>query len=160
MDDIQTILYIAIGVIYLVARVLKSRKRVPPPMDQESEVEEATGRQQPQRKRPLSFEELIKEISGETPVEQLAPEPESERSHKPLVSDSDAKETYEESIKAAKRLTRKKASTAKMELSRLFQAPVITERNYLAEDIAESLSNDWDIKKAIVINEILTRKYD
>jgi len=32
--------------------------------------------------------------------------------------------------------------------------------NYLAEDIARSLKNNWDIKKAIVINEILTRKYN
>lgn len=165
MDDIQTILYIAIGIIYLVARALKRKKPQMPPVDpgeQVPEAEESTERR-PQRKRPLSFDELIKEISGQAAEPEPEPEPEPDRHRRPLVSDTDAQATYEKSIDQAKRIRKKGvASHAKMERIRLFQDQdeKVTERNYLAEDIADSLKNNWDIKKAIVINEILTRKYD
>ena len=166
MDDYQTILYIIIGVIYLLARILKRKKPQVPLPKVEREIPEAeVTAQGPERKRPLSFEDLIKEISGgktpeepETIAEPSKPEPISE----PAVPDATAQATYQESIKTDKRL-KKKSSKSKA----LFKEPRIFEEfdseegesQYLAEDIRRSLKNNWDIKKAIVINEILTRKY-
>ena len=167
MDDIQTILYIAIGVIYLVARALKRRKsQIPPPVpgDQVQEVEEATERT-PQRKRPLSFGDLIKEVRGQVsrPEPKAEAEPEPERHRQPLVSDPETQETYQKSIKEAKRLKKKtRKIESKMSSLRLLREQDAEEETsiYMAKEIADSLKNNWDIKKAMVINEILTRKYN
>ena len=76
-----------------------------------------------------------------------------------------AQVTYKESVKTAKKLKKKsfKARTQPEMPSRSEEYEVDTDEvghHYLAEDIARSLKNNWDIKKAIVINEILTRKYN
>ena len=164
MDDYQTILYIIIGVIYLLARILKRKKPQVPLPKVEGEILEADEKG-PERKRPLSFDQLIKEISGgktpeepETIAEPIKHEPISQ----PAVPDATAEATYEESIKTAKRLKKKSSkSKALVEEPRIFEEfdTEEGESDFLAEDIRRSLKNNWDIKKAIVINEILTRKY-
>ncbi len=161
MDDIQTILYIAIGVIYLLARVLKRKKPAPPPSQDAEQIPQVEHTPKtPERKKPLSFEQVIREISGQAATREPEPKPEPEIQ----ISDSDAQSTYKKSIKAAKRVKKRKIGDIKIPSARigLFQNYDTEEkgRNYLAEEIARSLKNNRDIKKAIVINEILTRKYD
>jgi len=71
MDDFKVILWIIIGIIYLLAR----RKKVtPPPPQRQRPVEDS----QPAESLPVpkSFEELLREIEGMKKPRQPEPEPE------------------------------------------------------------------------------------
>ena len=172
MDDIQTILYIVIGVIYLLFRVLRKKSPKLPPPDTQEDVDVAPQAQP--KKQPHSFEELLREITGksqkpqteaeEKELEEFESEPqvEAQRS-RPLISDQSAQATFKESVKEAEKrrmpVLDVKPLKSKLGIPQEY-LPDKDAKNSLAREIASSLGNTRDIKKAIVINEILTRKYN
>ena len=179
MDDIQIWLYIIFGAFYFLSRILKKKKPEPP---------EVTGNEETSKERtPMSFEDLLKEITEERKVEkpqktQVIPEKkkfesaaalikkEEEKKEKDFVkegetrhfADEESRKIFEKSIQMAKASGEEKfrsfdqySGSTSLTLQRLEDET----ENVFAKELRASLKNKQDVKKAIILNEILTRKY-
>ncbi|WP_421879585.1 hypothetical protein [Marinoscillum sp.] len=179
MDDIQFWIYLVFGAIYLLSRFFKKNdkdatpRRTPRPQQQQP-----TSRPN----KPVTFEELLKEFtegkSEEEEVEVEKPEPVEARQllkerkwqeeNRPdfsqegttrRFSDEDSRRIYEESIKSAE------TSSASFERDDNFKLKVKSleeeeeEQTDYAGDIASMLQNPNDARKAVILGEILNRKY-
>lgn len=176
MDDIQFWLYLLFAIIYFISRGLK-KKDAPKP----SERPRASQPHQESRPKQVSFEELLKEFTeGRVPDEEQVSEKEERlnegiehqesekrRELKPAFdegttrnfSDDESKRVYQESIKRAEGATLDfgRDEDFKSRLKSRFEKE--EESTSVASDIREMLSNPEDAKKAVVLSEILTRKY-
>ena len=162
MDDITTIIYILIGVLYLIVRAFKKKKAPVPPTQQTDEGDITTQPAAPQRKRSLTFEELLKEISGQPPEEEEEPE-EEETPPQPVRSDEEVKSTYQKSIEDAKASKKGEREDITQRHIGRFDVEVHeeeTETSSVAKELAATLRNTDGIRKAIILKEILDRKYD
>ena len=183
MDDIQIWLYIIFGIFYFVSRILKKKK---PETPNNSETSESP---QPE-KRPMSFEDLLKEITEDRKVDKSDPpapvvqpvvketkryesaaetikREEEERKEEFLkegetrhFADEESKAIYERSVKMAKdnagefkSFDQFTTTTSKMQRTETVQ------ENSVATELKSMLQNKQDVKKAIILNEILARKY-
>lgn len=160
--DIELILYIVFVVIALLIRVLKGKKENAPPPPQQSSNNSG---ERPQK--TLTFEELLREFTGDEaqreqrPQETYADHDEYEDEEE-YVDDDEVKETYERSVRQAKEL---KTLDEQVDLKK----PITTahhfkgyeqeEENTLASDILETLKDADGAKKAIILSEIINRKY-
>jgi len=216
--DKELIFYLIFGLIYLLSRIGKKKKKrgVPPapapqqqPKPQSQPVAtqpQSSTPQQEEQEAPLSFEDILRELSGEgrkkrqQPVE---PEPEPVRIpppvKKPLVSrpaaqasedtnrsmgerNTDAadlwgayktEEETERNTEAADlwgaykkgRKEEHKLSAAEQKEKeehrsiKFDEYKVVTRENPLTVEIREMLQDPEDVRKAIVLSEILNRKY-
>jgi len=174
MDDIQTLLYLIIAVIYVLARVLRKRKPRVPPQDQADTDLPPVVKQKPKQK-PVSFEDILKELTGESKKEprpkQEEPPIEMEKVKEPQTTkhflDEDIEESYQEAVKKAEKVKPRKIETVPEGISKSplksvhFVAYEVEEvkENPLAKEIVKMLKDPEDVKKAIVLREILDRKY-
>lgn len=179
MDDIQFWLYILFAVIYFIARGLKKKKPQKPVNKPESTTTSQTD-SRPQRK-PVSFEELLKEFTEgrgqeqpeerevfqehdeevdtayQTVDEQEKDEPFEEGKTRRF-SDEESKRVYQESI------ARAEGASLEFKRDEHFRSKLKSNRNdetgsAVAAEIRDLLSNPNDAKKAVVLSEILNRKY-
>jgi hypothetical protein len=178
MDSPEIIFYIVAALIYFLTR--KKKKPQLPPIDsnQPSEQDESGEQQQP----ALSFEELLKELTGEKtarkpvppqePVEESVVEVVEER---PIAfearprrelgeemelltssfDDAAIKKTYQDSILASKE---EKQMEPKKKTSR-FEAYKISDKESLAGEIKAMLTDPEDVKKAVILHEVLARRF-
>lgn len=182
MDDFQTILYIVVGLLYFLSRGIKKKK---PPVKPNRQVGEA-GEEQDQNRPPkaLTFEELLKEFTEgkeAEEVEEASPPPpptRSEpphRSRSPLTSrreedddeiaqparrrfaDEDSRRIYEQSIKSAENLKSDHSSESSYGFKRYEDHS--EEETTAGAEIAEILKEEDGARKAIILSEILNRKY-
>ncbi len=175
MDDFQFWLYIIFAVIYFISRGLKKKKP-------QSQGPAPTNRPQQQtrpQKQPVSFEELLKEFTDgkvddepQATVQETAErerqkiqETESEaekdirlegRNRK--FADDESKKIYEDSIKRAEQgLSYKREGVFKSKMKRKIEEKETN--SAIASDIKTMLNDAEDAKKAVILSEILNRKY-
>ena len=185
MDDFKIWLYLIIGAIYIISRALK--KKEPEKMPPKSPLE--TEDTQSRRKTPSSFEELLREISQEQGAAQdqtRAETEEEERSEtaapvyyqtqqdtkrkeariqeeiklegeKRHFADDESRAIYERSIKEAEGadITYERDVHFKMKGVQKGDA----KKNPFASDLKQMLQSPSSAKKAVVLAEILNRKY-
>lgn len=167
MEDISTILYIIIGIIYVIYTALKKPKgqspgqpttRRPP-----SESYDDTAEGQPSGERRPTFEDLLREFQQAVDPERVpAPEPEpvpapvEETIHEVVSTTTNPFDDYKQT---------EPTSIAEMYKESLFKAYDTEEEeekeevNETALEIRQMLMDPDGIKKAIIVNEILRSKY-
>jgi len=220
--DKELIFYLIFGLIYLLSRIGKKKKKrgAPPPSPPKQQPRpqsqpvatqpQSSAPQQEEQEAPLSFEDILRELSGEgrkkrqQPVEP-DPEPEPVRIppppvKKPLVSPPSAQTSedtnrsmgerntdaadlwgayktekkggdrnteaadlwgaYKEGRKKEHKLTAAEQKDKEEHRSIKFDEYNVTAKvNPLTAEIREMLEDPEDVRKAIVIAEILQRKY-
>ena len=171
MDDIQFWLYAAFAAIYFFTRMFKKKKL---PEGGAGELEQPS-----QRSKPVSFEELLKEFTQEekSTSRELEPVPQKSQAERERVkenpqeyqeqkfeegrtrrfSDEESRRVYEESVKRAEasKLVFEKEDYFKSSIEREAEE----EETSAASDIREMLSDSDSAKRAIILGEILNRKY-
>ena len=110
MDDLSIILYIVIGIIYLLSRVFRSKETPPQVPDEEmqEEYEQSQGRPPKEKRKPSTFEELLREFSGETEIQEkpkkdfkqspATPDLKQQKADAMERMDDEIREVYEKSI--------------------------------------------------------------
>lgn len=167
MDNIQFWLYAAFGLIYFIVKQMKKKNA----RNESQDVEEDTF--EPQR-RPASFDELLKEFTqGKEVEEELeeqyyeSPEVDSTDYSQENVghrqfADEESKKIYEQSIVQSEGYDLKfeRDSDFSMKKSlRINREEDEDEGKSVGEEIFESLRDPNEARKAIILSEILTRKY-
>ena len=181
MDDFQTILYIIIGLLYFLSRGLKKKKPPVKPDRPSGDVAKEQG--QDSAPRQLTFEELLREFTegkqaGEEdertppPAEEVEP---SRRSISPMSShreedddeirqparrrfaDEDSRKIYQESIRSAENLRSEHSSQPEYGFKRYEDHS--DEETTVGAEIASVLKEEDGGRKAIILSEILNRKY-
>lgn len=166
--DTELIIYLIFIAFAILSRFLKKKKEdnAPPQADSMDETS-----QRPSQKQ-MTFEELLREFTGE---QQPQPQPqpkaparetiyesyEDEPSWDSRVSDDEAKETYSRSVREAKKL---KTLDELVDLdqpisSGHFKGYEIEEEENIADDILHTLQDADGARKAIILSEIINRKY-
>jgi hypothetical protein len=164
--------YIIAGIIYFLAKRKKKPKEQTPPT-------QSSDRPQ-QSRQPVSFEDLLKEITEQRETQQPKPVPvfEEEEEDLPLrkmraeqeaikkeganrqFADAESRKVYEESIKQAEGFDIAYEPDSHYESERLFKGNQKTKSEpTLADEIRTGLQNTQTARKAIIYGEILNRKY-
>ena len=160
--DIELILYIIFLAIVLLTRLLKGKKENVPPAQQEQTMHDVP-HEQPHR-RP-TFEELLREFTSEREVEEPEPEKKAGREYVEAVDirdDSETEEVYRRSVKEARNLkTLDEQVDLDAPIPRLksFEKTETVEESDITRDIFESLQDAEGAKKAIILSEIINRRY-
>lgn len=198
MDDlIQVLLYVAFLVIYLISRVLKSKKEKPVTRQPEEEAEQdfsdphrpyqrpevghqqgRSGMDEPER-RPNTFEEILRELTGAEQWEKQTHRKEEEemseferRKEKAKRRADEIEQEVEQkanqyskklgdSVNQAKQVQRTQKNLREIEK---LTEPVKRKKPYqkkkaMAKEIARSLKDPNSVRKAIILSEIINRKY-
>jgi hypothetical protein len=175
MDRTQIIIYIAFGLIYLIMRVIKNRNA-------SKEQEEGEVEQPRPKTKPITFEDLLKELSGVEEVEK--PKPQPKPVPKPLVREDsydhpfakttkkkqnqgafsyeDKPNTRFEKYRDAKPISledKYKSVPIKNRIDEFDSKYHKEEDHTMADDVRESLRSASDVKKAFVLAEVLQRKF-
>lgn len=163
MDD-QIWFYIIAAVIYFLTR--KKKKKAQPQQPQSSS-ESAPSPQQ----KPISFEELLKEITEGKTQEQSEhevvvdqPEPVQVEEIKKegrsrQFADDESRRIYEDSIKRAEEIDIPFEADEDYASKKLFKHADIEEEHTIADEIREGLQSTDSARKAIIYSEILNRKF-
>lgn len=172
MDNLQLWIYIIFGILYFLSRSMRknksNRKPISPLETQENQ----------EKRPPVSFEDLLREITeqrneetAQAPREisdttaadtsssqsENRPKPASKSSRNVISpsKDEESKKIYEKSIAAAS-----EEEPITFERDRHFKAVVgDTHTKDASSTIKQWLSNPQEAKKAIILSEILNRKY-
>jgi len=183
--DVELLIYIILGVVYFLSRMLKKPEQAPneaPPQQRpERRVVTRTSVDRPVDKpRPMTFEELLREITEAK--QPRRPEPESEPEPEPAyevyeqipAEESRSLETVEEEesrmapawrayeqIPATERRSLEETmSLADTDVSfERFAQFERKEQKSRAEEYRKLLRNPESLKQAIVLSEILNRKF-
>jgi len=176
MEDIQFWVYILFGLIYFITRSFGKKKQKKQPQNSSRPQPRKRQGSKESEERPLTFEELLKEVTGQSSLpnrgEEEEPEfeeIEEEVEYKPLVTpeeegrkrsfaDAESKKIYEESIKRAQ------SSSEPIEFERDIHflknhGEENQEESEIVKDIKRTLQNPSEARKAIILSEILNRKY-
>lgn len=173
MDNIQTWVYIVLGLVYFVSRLMKKPERQAP----------QPGRQQPRSQgnenspKPLTFEELLKEITeAKEPYTSSPPSPtqgyvnyedeiEEETTTEPAGYDYRKEETYrtfeENKFAAFNRLSYEdtmKVGDTDVSFGK-FKAFEEDTKPSIASEIMQEFSDPERVKRAFIMGEIFNRKY-
>ena len=158
MDDIQLLIYIIFVVVALLSRFLSKKKALPP---------RDPGQEGPEEK-PVSFEDLLREFSEKTrevrehstPMTKAAPQKVERKQEyrQETISDEEVTRRFEESVRAAK-IEKVPESALSDRLVHFKNYETEDEGNPFAESIREMLKNPDDVAKAVVLSEIINRKY-
>jgi hypothetical protein len=174
MDDLELYIYIALGAIYFLSRVLRKKKPAPPPQKHRNTDSGRGYEQTPRTEKPVTFEDLLKEFTGqkEKPEYEYEEEPEElEESYTQEVEQSAGEYATEEEVsyksyeevynvnKDYKTLDEQ----VKLELAekKRFDEYKISEgvNIHTAKRFRDLLQNKDGIKDAIILKEILDHKY-
>ena len=169
MENIETLLYIAIGVVYLISRVLKARKKAAPPRPRQTpqapQVPTQGSPQQTQPKKTFSFEDILKEfeqsLSGEDEYEEPEPVREvREEIPRPVAAQPQERkpsryEAYEGTAVSSKE-SEESLEGRQGEFSRNEKYSI---KEDVVNDYVKMLQDPDGFKNAIVLSEIINRKY-
>lgn len=177
MDNIQTWVYVIFAVIYFLSRALKKKK---PQEQADNRPTSALDTEEPTTSKPTSFEDLLEEITGmreikedikpsspknkeiiEKPIEVAKkPEPKFEEGRTRRFSDDESRKIYERSIARAESSSEGKDDDDYARLKSKLKSKTLEEdSNELAQDIKEMLQDPESAQKAVILGEILNRKY-
>ncbi|SMD37310.1 hypothetical protein SAMN04488029_3343 [Reichenbachiella faecimaris] len=163
MDD-SMLYYLVLGAIYVLSKLFKKKKNQDVPAELEEYEEIETHR--PTKKPTPTFEDILKELTGEeTPVftkrqkeEPLPPAPE------PILA-TDLVDYQSKNVEALDKddlidiVPHKPMERKKIEFMRDSHFEVEEEENEMAEGIEEMLSDYDGVRKALVLKEVFDRKY-
>jgi len=168
-DNLQILIYIIFFAIYLLSRVFRNKNKQAPRPSREMESDEPATTDAP----PLTFEDILRELTtGEKPRQTVRrqtpqpPKPEPARREYEFKSDypddDEIEEVFQDSVKKAQNI---KTLDEMVEL----KEPVLKFKEYdvkeeghqssLASEIRNMLMNPDDARKAIILKEILDRKF-
>ncbi len=156
--DIENIFYVILAVIYILSRVLKARKK--PVLPDSVEEPETTS-----RKPKVSFEDLLKDFGNPDQSQQTEKIPEpieaTEIINKDEIRpDDESRNIFQKSIDEATKYSEKDEQTEVLQFKGLKPYEKDSdEENEFVKEIHEMLSSGEEGKKAIVLSEILNRKY-
>ena len=182
MDDIQFWIYILFGLIYVITRALRKKQ----PEEPTSPTEES-GEGRPQRRQPKSFEELLREFTEAGTVEEESVEEVREtrpvRAESPAYearsrkassgsdlagegetrhfADDESRKIYEDSIRQAEAspISYERDEHFKISRGNLRSPRTGVSTSPVAKEVREILSSPTSARKAIILAEILNRKY-
>lgn len=167
MDNLQFWLYVAFAIIYFIVKQVRKKKPNDIPQDGEPQPYE------PQRK-PVTFDELLKEFTQEkAPVTEkedvlyekaqttvTAPSFDENRDQRRF-ADDESRQIYEQSISQAEgydlKFERDDHFTEKKPIT--ISKKEEEEEKSAGQEIFESLQDVNAARKAIILSEILNRKY-
>lgn len=171
MEDYKFVWYILAAIIYFITRKKKKKAADSRPGSENNPSPQAPGK---------SFEDLLKEITGDGQVENETPKPrahdevaeyEEARLEEPeeqqrlegerrAFADDESRRVYEESIKRAEGFDLEYKPDEHYHEPKLFKGDGETEeKEYtFADEIRDGLSSN-EARKAIIYSEILNRKY-
>jgi len=172
MDNLENYLYVLFAVIYIISRIIKARSKhqqqstQQPQQSQTQSPRELQQKAPPQRKKAFSFEDILKEfeknLSGEEEYAHEKPLPVKEIKHeKPAqivkAPVSKKKNPYESYQGAGYK-------SIKEEIEAEGKADFARSENYSIKDNVAShyikmLKDPQGFKNAIVLSEIINRKY-
>lgn len=167
MDDLKIWMYVIVGGIYLVTRMMKNRNK---PSEGGSTPQDSYG----PSKQPKSFEELLREFTEDRKAGQVTEQPQEAKKHVPApevhqeeyfeegrtrsFSDEESRKIYEDSIKSAEK-TDDLIKSREAFQSRMKREIQQQDTPKASSDILDMLRNPEDARKAVVLAEILNRKY-
>lgn len=153
-NKFQLILYLIFGVIYVISRFMKNKNKQTPQVGQER-YEDNTP-----KRSPASFEDLLKEFTGEHVEEKQIEEKKEKQSYEfeeNTPSDNEIDEVYQKSIQEAEPL---EADSLRHDVEfKRFNEFKIEEESGLLDEILDDLSDENGLKKAVIFKEILDKKY-
>ncbi|MBK6264813.1 hypothetical protein JKA74_07175 [Marivirga sp. S37H4] len=167
MEDYKYLIYIALAILYYVIKGIGSKKK---PATRQKQT---TNTGQPQE-QPKTFEDIIRELSGEAPRREEREfeeaEPLSDQVEERVLEQSVGHEEYENADDTLKELYKKGErlksinelvdfEEVEKEGSRFDAFSIEREENEFAREIRDGLSDPESAKKAIIYAEILNRKY-
>lgn len=161
MDDIGTVLYIVFLALYIISRAFKKKGKKP--VTRQPNAPQAEDEQTSQKERPVSFEDLLKEFT-EQRTEAKRPKPKEQEAtfEKEEFDDSRVQETFESSVREAKEfktLDEQVDLEIKPLISDHFEAYEQEEEYTFADEIRDSFANPDDARKAIILKEVLDRRF-
>jgi hypothetical protein len=179
MDNPEILFYIVAALIYFFTKGKKKTKSIPQPRE-EREGDGAPAEVPPQTPEPvISFEDLLKEMTGQSskpksvpppePVYEPEPEPELVVVEEPKV----IKRDYGMKLKILKSSFEKEEIKKKQEqstsyvegddeeesASNRFDSYKIEEKRSMAAEIKEMLTDPEDVRKAIILQEVLGKRF-
>lgn len=166
MEDYKFLIYIVLAIVYYIFKGIGNKKKpvTRKKMDTDS----------PTTGRPKSFEEILRELSGETPQRELEFEeakPLSEQVEERVLNQKVDGDDYENADDTLKELYKKGErlktidelvdlkDVEKAEISRFDSFSIDEDENDFAKEIRNGLSDPESARKAIIYAEILNRKY-
>lgn len=171
MDEIQILLYILFIVIAVLSRAFSKKKKQSQGTPPSTASGRPSSRTEAPPKKPVSFEDLLREFTGEAETTSIPEIPEYENDLRDdydqspaSFDDSSAAETYRKSIDQAKDL---KTLDETVDLEDIqIGSGRFDEFKILDEDEGGDLNEYLEVfndlegsRKAIVLSEILQRKY-
>jgi hypothetical protein len=182
--DAEFWIYIVIGAIYFLSRLFKKQEQPtgesPEPQRPERRIPGQSGPPPTDAPRPMTFEELLREITEGKQAQkrppQPVPQPEYESYEKDIVDE--ARSLEETNFEETERATKWKAyegipasnierrsleETLRLEDTvvnfRKFDVFENKDQNRLSDDYIRILRNPQTLKQAVVMSEILKRKF-
>ncbi len=154
MDDIQIVVYIIFVLFAIISRALKKKKEA-------TKKQASPSQGQRQQKPPMSFEDLLKEFTDE-PKDSPRPEIPEVVDYEDFdyKDETEIQRIFDESVAASK-----KFEAVKNEDDRHtgnfthFEGYSEEDTEEEESEYAKLLQDDESAKKAIILSEILTRKY-
>lgn len=178
MDDIQFWVYVVFAVIWVVARALRKKSRETTKSRPKSPLETEDSQE-----APVSFEELLEEITGrkslkeeQKPIETYQEDvghnsgpygEEEDRAEESIKSegskrhfaDDESRRVYEESIKRAEQQEEFEPAEGYQSIKLVSRKEEEEESSGFSKEIAEMFSDTDGARKAVILGEILNRKY-
>jgi hypothetical protein len=179
MNDLELYIYIALALIYFLSRAIRKKKPVRPPAQKPRSASDDTYQSASPKERPLTFEDLLKEFTGQKEAETLEEEKLIETTE---MSSSERKNEYEEDLYAENYNSYKEDSyksyeevynnskdlkTIDEQVSlnvigrKRFDEYIIEKQEniHVANRFRKILKNSDTIRDAIILKEILDRRY-
>jgi len=165
-DSLQVIIYIVFLAIYIISRALKSKKKPLPSKPRE----EIHGDTETEEAPPLSFEDILRELTTGQKSQRREPLPQKSKVpdkreyefNDDVPDDDEIQEVYEESVRKAKAYKTIDEIVELDDTSLVFkeyEKEKEEDRNPFAREIRSMLQNPEDARKAIILKEILDRKF-
>ena len=183
MDNPEILFYIVAALIYFFTKGRKKKKSIPQP-PQERESDGAPAEAPTQTPEPvISFEDILKEMTGQStkpksvppPEPVYEPEPEPEPGPELVVVEEPKviKRDYGMKLKILKSSFEKEEIKKKQEqstsyvegddeeesASNRFDSYKIEEKDSMAAEIKEMLTDPEDVRKAIILQEVLGKRF-
>ena len=171
MDDLELYIYIALGVIYFLSRAFRKKKPVTPPQNQRNADTGHDYDEDTRTEKPVTFEDLLREFTGQKEEAEYDYADEGEEPDSSYVEDSPKEyasteeveyKSYREVYNVNKDL---KSLDEQVDLEKTgkkrFEEYKIEEgvNVHTAKRFRELLRNKDSIRDAIILKEILDRKY-
>jgi len=171
MDNIENYLYVLFAVIYIISRIIKARSKQQRQQQQQPQRQAQTSKpiqqqNQPQRKKAFSFEDILKEfeknLAGEEEFAHEKPLPVKEIKHeKPSpvpVKQVEEKPNPYNSYQGSSYKSIKEEIELDKKLTFVRSENYAIEEN-IASQYVQMLQDPEGFKNAVVLSEIINRKY-